>query len=180
MTNYRAAPDSFGPLRTARLRLRRYVPGEEELVHRLMGDARVMRYYPETFDLARSRAVLERILASYRDPGYSLLAAERSDDGRFVGHVGLLHWDDVDGREDVEVAYMLLPEFWGFGFASEAARACRDWAFDNLHPDRVVSFIDVNNEPSIAVARRNGMERLHRLDSKRFGKPIYVYGIGRV
>jgi RimJ/RimL family protein N-acetyltransferase len=146
-------------------------------VYRLMSDPRVMRFYPEVYDLERSRLVLENVLRSYGRYGYSLLVAERRSDGSHVGHVGLLHWDDVDAREDVEVAYMLLPEFWGAGYATEAARASRDWAFAQLGVDRVVSFIVTQNRPSIAVAKRNGMRRLKRLEQNRFGKPIYIYGI---
>lgn len=146
---------------------------------RLMSDPRVMRYYPAVYDLARARQVLANVIAAYERLGYSLLAVERRSDGDFVGQAGLLHWDDVDAREDVEVAYMLTPENWGVGYATEAARACRDWAFVHLDVDRVVSFIVTGNRPSIAVARRNGMRRLKRLENNRFGKPIYVYGISR-
>lgn len=177
MGSYEAQPGTFGPIETPRLRLRRYTSGEEHLVHRVMSDPRVMRYYPELLDLERSRAVLERVLAGYDKWGYSLLAVERTSDACFIGQIGLLHWDDVDAREDVEVAYMLLAEYWGSGYATEAAQACRDWAFTNLGPDRVVSFIDVNNTPSIGVAERNGMSRVKRLDENRLGKPIYVYAI---
>ncbi len=166
-------------IETPRLRLRRYREGEVDLVHRVMSDPLVMRYYPETYDVERCQKVLDSILASYARHGYSLFAVERREDGAYAGQIGLLHWDDVDAREDVEVAYMLLPEFWKMGYATEAARACRDWAFANLEPDRVVSFIDVNNVPSIAVAQRNGMTRLKRLDTNRLGKPIYVYGISQ-
>jgi len=144
-----------------------------------MGDPRVMRYYPAVYDRAHAGRVLESIRSAYERLGYSLLALERTSDGAFVGQVGLLHWDDVDARPDVEVAYMLLPEYWGAGYATEAARACRDWAFAHLAVDRVVSFIVTENRPSIAVARRNGMKRLKRLERNRFGKPIYVYGISR-
>ncbi len=166
-------------IETPRLRLRRYTKDEVGLVHRVMSDPLVMRYYPETYGLERCQTVLDSILASYEKRGYSLFAVERKSDGAYVGHVGLLHWDDVDAREDVEVAYMLLPSFWKMGYATEAARACRDWAFTKLDPDRVVSFIDVNNAPSIAVAERNGMTRLRRLETNRLGRPIYVYGIAR-
>jgi RimJ/RimL family protein N-acetyltransferase len=144
-----------------------------------MSDPRVMRYYPTVYDLARARLVLENVRAAYERLGYSLLAVERKSDGAFVGQVGLLHWDDVDARADVEVAYMLVPEHWGAGYATESARACRDWAFAHLGVDRIVSFIVTGNRPSIAVARRNGMRRLKRLERNRFGKPIYVYGIAR-
>lgn len=169
----------MSPIETSRLRLRRYTAGEEKLVYRLMSDPRVMRFYPEPYDVERSRRVFDWILDSYERHGYCFLAVERKSDDRYIGHVGLLHWDDVDAREDVEVAYLLLPEYWGQGYATEAARACRDWAFENLAADRVVSFIDVHNAPSIAVAQRNGMSRLKRLEQNRLGRPIYVYGITR-
>jgi ribosomal-protein-alanine N-acetyltransferase len=166
-------------IETPRLRLRRFRDDEVELIHRVMSDPLVMRYYPETCDLDRCRKVLNSILDSYEKRGYSLFVVERKADGEFIGQIGLLHWDDVDAREDVEVAYMLLPHSWKMGYATEAAQACRDWAFENLGPDRVVSFIDVNNAPSIAVAERNGMTRLRRLDTNRLGRPIYVYEILR-
>ncbi|MGA8575530.1 MAG: GNAT family N-acetyltransferase [Candidatus Cybelea sp.] len=166
-------------IETPRLRLRRYREDEAELVFGLMSDPLVMHYYPQTYDLDHCKKVLDSILTSYRVRGYSMFAVERKADGEYLGQIGLLHWDDVDAREDVEVAYMLRPEFWKMGYATEAARACRDWAFGNLGTDRVVSFIDVNNAPSMSVARRNGMTRLKRLDSNRLGRPIYVYGISR-
>jgi RimJ/RimL family protein N-acetyltransferase len=168
---------SFGPIRTERLLLRLYTDADADLVYRLMSDPKVMRYYPSVCDRARARSALDKMLASYNDIGYSLLAAEQRSDGAYIGQIGLLHWDDVDAREDVEVAYMLLPEYWGHGYATEAAQACRDWAFLNLGVDRVVSFIAVENQPSIAVAERNGMVCAKRIDANRFNRPIYVYCI---
>lgn len=166
-------------LQTERLRLRRYRKDDVDNVLRLMGDPRVMRFFPELLDRHKASRVVDNALRSYEKLGYSVLAVERLDNGAFVGQIGLLHWDDVDGREDVEVAYMLVPEAWGHGYATEAARGCRDWAFENLGSDRVVSFIAVNNAPSIAVAERNGMKRTKRLDENRLGQPIYVYAIER-
>lgn len=166
-------------LLTERLRLRRYGSGDFENAYRLMSDPRVMRYYPAPLDRDRTAKMLDRLLRSYDEIGYSVLAVERLSDGAYIGQIGLLHWDDVDGREDVEVAYMLVPEAWGSGYASEAAHACRDWAFERLGADRVVSFIAIANEPSMRVAERNGMTRIKRLDENRLGMPIYVYAIAR-
>jgi [ribosomal protein S5]-alanine N-acetyltransferase len=169
----------FQSIETPRLRLRRYVEDDAELVRAMMSDPEVMRYYPSLYDAERARALIAWVLAAYETFGYSFLAVERKNDGAYMGHVGLLHWDDVDAREDVEVAYMLGREHWGNGYATEAAQPCRDWAFAHTAADRVVSFIDVNNTPSIAVAERNAMTRLHRLEKNRFNRPIYVYGIAR-
>jgi RimJ/RimL family protein N-acetyltransferase len=171
----------FGPITTARLRLRPYtkVEADADQVYRLMSDPQVMRHYPSVCDREQASRVLDRMLDSYTRFGYSLLAVERLMDGEYIGQVGLLHWDDVDAREDVEVAYMLLPEYWGKGYATEAARASRDWAFNHLNVDRIVSFIAVQNNDSISVAMRNGMTRLKRLDENRFNRPIFVYQISR-
>ncbi len=159
--------------------MRQYREDDIDLMHRLMSDPSVMRFYQELLDREQSKRALSNALAAYEKRGYSVLAVERKSDGRYIGHVGLLHWDDVDAREDVEVAYMLLPEFWGQGYATEAAKASKDWAFAHLDVDRVVSFIVVQNEPSVKVAERNGMVRLKRNEENRFGQPIYVYGITR-
>jgi RimJ/RimL family protein N-acetyltransferase len=179
MSAYVGVPGSFGPIETPRLRLRRYVEADAELVRAMMSDPEVMRYYPTLYDEERARALIAWVLRAYESYGYSFLAVEQKSDGEYLGHVGLLHWDDVDGREDVEVAYMLRREHWGQGYATEAARVSRDWAFAHTGTDRVVSFIDVNNRPSIAVAERNAMTQLRRLERNRFDRPIYVYGISR-
>jgi RimJ/RimL family protein N-acetyltransferase len=172
-------PVALETLQTERLRLRRYRKDDAESAYRLMSDPRVMRHYPELLDRDKATRMIDNALRAYEKFGYSVLVVERLSDGAFLGHVGLLHWDDVDGREDVEVAYMLVPEAWGHGYATEAASACRDWAFENLGTDRIVSFISVENEPSIRVALRNGMQRAARLDENRLGQPIYVYAIQR-
>jgi len=167
-------------LLTERLRLRRYRENDLENVYRLVSDPQVMRHFPAANDpRERAKRMIDYSLNSYANFGYSVLAAERRSDGAYIGQVGLLHWDDVDGREDVEVAYMLLPGAWGHGYATEAARASRDWAFERVAGDRVVSFIAVTNEPSMRVAERNAMTRIKRLDENRLGIPIYVYAISR-
>lgn len=169
----------LGPLLTKRLRLRRYTPEDADLILRLISNPDVMRYFGRVYDRDQAQKMLDLFIKSYADFGYSVLAVERLSDNAFLGQIGLLHWDDVDAREDVEAAYMLLPEAWGNGYATEAARAVRDWAFTNLACDRVTSFIVVENAPSFAVAERNGMSRTKRLEENRFKQPIYVYAITR-
>lgn len=166
-------------IRTDRLRLRRYDESDVDNVFRLIGDPQVMRYFPSVYDRDRAQKIVNDVLAAYDELGYSVLAVERQPDGAYVGQIGLLDWKDVDDRPDIEVAYMLAPEAWGRGYATEAARACRDWAFAHLDVDRLVSYIAIANAPSIRVAERNGMSRIKRLDENRFGIPIYVYAVQR-
>jgi ribosomal-protein-alanine N-acetyltransferase len=75
------------------------------------------------------------------------------------------------------VAYALAPEFWGQGYASEAARAVRDHAFRTLEAPFVISLILPENTGSIRVAERNGMTFWKMADFR--GYHLRVYRITR-
>jgi RimJ/RimL family protein N-acetyltransferase len=143
-------------LETDRLRLREMTLLDAELLLEIFQDPIAMRHYPSTIDRQGAIAWVERAQASYRQHGHGFWLAERREDGRFLGQCGLLA-QDVHGAAEVEVAYLFARRFWGHGYATEAAGACRDWAFTHLAVPRVVSLIRRENLPSIRVAERNGM-----------------------
>jgi len=91
-----------------------------------------------------------------------------------VGQSGLLV-QIVDGRPELEVAYSILPRFWGKGYATEAAIQCRDFAFENDFADTLISIIHVENIGSEKVALKNGMKKLKRTVFKDM--PVNVYHV---
>lgn len=94
--------------------------------------------------------------------------------GAFVGRVGL-HYPE--GWPDREVAWALAREFWGRGYAFEAARAALQEAFETLGWPRLISLIDPANTRSVRLAQRLG-ERLEGEATIR-GHPVAVYGLAR-
>mgnify|MGYP001212492566 CR=1 FL=1 len=64
----------------------------------------------------------------------------------------------IEGKIELEVAYSLLPEHWKKGYATEAAQFCVNYAFKKRLCSSLVSIISTSNEPSIAVAKRIGMQ----------------------
>ena len=86
-----------------------------------------------------------------------LLALTEKSTGRFMGHCGLI-LQTVDDKKELEIGYHLLPEFWGQGYAIEAAQKCRDFAFENNLTDSLISIISLTNSPSKKVAIKNGMK----------------------
>jgi ribosomal-protein-alanine N-acetyltransferase len=96
--------------------------------------------------------------------------------GAFVGQCGLL-MQTVDGAEELEIGYSIMPTFWRSGFASEAARACRDYTFKMGLRDNLISIIHVDNIKSQAVAVNNGMQRGVR--TVYAGNPVYIYRLHR-
>ncbi len=76
--------------------------------------------------------------------------------GNLIGYSGLLI-QYVDDKEELEVAYSLLPAYRNKGYATEAAHRCRDYAFENNFTDSVISIVSITNTPSSNVAVKNGM-----------------------
>jgi RimJ/RimL family protein N-acetyltransferase len=87
--------------------------------------------------------------------GIGLLAVERRVDRTFVGMCGLHHQASYPG--DVEVGWRLAREYWGHGYATEAAAAWLDRGFGALGLDRIISITDSDNHRSLAVMARLGM-----------------------
>ena len=74
-------------------------------------------------------------------------------DGAFVGQVGI---NKPSHFPEIELGYLIMPEFEGKGIAFEAAKTARAWAFETLKLDSLVSYIDPKNARSIALATRLG------------------------
>ena len=85
-----------------------------------------------------------------------------------IGQCGLT-MQDCNGKQVVEVGYLFQKAYWHKGYATEAAVACKQYAFDTLNADEVFSIIRENNAASIAVARRNGMTETDRLTKHYYG-----------
>lgn len=93
-----------------------------------------------------------------------------------LGMVGLLT-QEVDGVLELEIGYHLLPGAWGNGYATEAAIACKEFAWQHTLVPSVVSLIDPGNTNSEAVAQRNGM-RFEKHGMHR-GEGVMVYRVQR-
>lgn len=114
-----------------------------------------MRHYPHPMDRAEAQGWIEKGLARYERDGCSFYALESLATGEFLGQCGIL-MQEVEDVNETEVGYLLLYKHWHKGYATEAARACRDFARTERGAERVISLINPSNTPSANVARRLG------------------------
>jgi RimJ/RimL family protein N-acetyltransferase len=148
-------------IQTERLTIRKPRLEDADDLLAYVGDPEVMRWIGgETGDRAETVATIERWLARWDENGIGHFVVER--DGHVLGRVGFLVWDnrtwetssyaEAGTHAETELGWTLAREHWGHGYATEAARALRDWA----QKDRLISLINPENVRSIRVAERLG------------------------
>lgn len=143
---------------TPRLVLRPWRAEDLEPFARLNSDERATRYLLHRLTHAQSDALVARIEAHFEREGFGLWAVEVPGVAPFVGAVGLLVPSFTAAFTPcVEVGWRLAPDYWGRGFASEAARAALNFGFDTAGLDEIVSFTVPANERSRAAMQRLGM-----------------------
>lgn len=163
-------------LETTRLRLRELEPNDLGFVSAMLGDERVMRYYPKVLSRQEASAWLDRQLERYQAHGHGLWLALLLSTGEAVGQVGLLR-QEVEGVVEPEIGYLLHAPYWHRGLATEAGLAVRRYAFESLALPHVISLVRPVNLPSQAVARRLGMVPLREAVFR--GIPHLVFSVAR-
>jgi RimJ/RimL family protein N-acetyltransferase len=119
-----------------------------------------MEHFPSALDRAESDAFADRIEAGFVTSGYGLWAVEVPGEAEFIGFVGLaLQNFEAHFTPAVEVGWRLAQNYWGRGFATEAARAAVADGFDRFGLEEIVSFTVPANVRSVRVMERLGMTR---------------------
>jgi RimJ/RimL family protein N-acetyltransferase len=145
-------------LRTPRLLLRCWRDSDRAPFAALNADPEVMAHFPEPLTRERSDHMIDLIEAEFARNDFGLWAVEVVATGRFIGFTGInevafaAHFTPA-----VEVGWRLARDAWGYGYATEAARAALSYGFDVAGLDEIVSFTSVTNLRSQAVMRRLGM-----------------------
>lgn len=143
-------------LRTERLRLRPFQPGDAELLHSMWTDPFVRRYLWD--DVVIPVETVHAVLVSHRETterariGYWVILDEPA--GQPAGFCGFRF---IGETPDIELMYGLLPHFCGRGLATEASRSALDYLWAETPFDRVYARTDPPNGASVGVMRRLGM-----------------------
>ncbi len=163
-------------LTTARLILRPLHLLDALPLAALFGDAEVMRFGDGAQD-ARwvERWVRARIIEQTQGWGFGRYAVVERERKAVIGYCGLSRMPDINGRPEVELGYRLLRSAWGAGYATEAALAVRDHAFDVLCLSRLVALIDPGNSASVKVAMKLGMRHEADVMLEGYTHPDHVY-----
>ena len=145
-------------LETKRLILRELTQDDFDDTCKLLQDPVVMYAYEGAFSEWEVQEWLDKQFRRYANDGFGLWGVVVKGSGDLIGQCGVT-LQECDGKLVPEVGYLFRKEFWHKGYATEAAIACKEYAFEKLGFDEIYSIIRDTNIASQNVALRNGMEK---------------------
>lgn len=162
-------------LTTERLRLRMLTDDDFDQYAAIHMEPDVTRFTTRTqmtrMDAWRHMAM---VIGHWVLRGYGMWAVEERESGRLVGRVGFYN---PDGWPAFELGWTIGKPWWGKGYATEAAKRCLRYAFDEMGREHVISLIDPENVSSIRVAERIGESLEGEVEVG--GYRVLKYGIAR-
>ena len=144
-------------LETPRLTLRKLTQNDFDDVCKLLQNPVVMYAYEGAFNDREVQEWLDKQFRRYDNDGFGLWGVVEKHGGELIGQCGIT-LQEYNNQQIPEIGYLLRQEYWHQGYATEAAIACKKYAFENLGFHEIYSIIRDTNIASQKVAQRNGMQ----------------------
>ena len=164
-------------IETERLILREYTFEDFNSLYEILSDEETMEHYPKPFDEKEIRGWIQWNIENYAKYGFGLWAVVLKETGKMTGDCGITI-QNIDGDLLPEIGYHIHKKYWRNGFGSEAARAVRDWIFENTGYDCLYSCMKYTNIGSYSTAIANGMRKVKEYPDEK-NTVSYVYAITR-
>jgi [ribosomal protein S5]-alanine N-acetyltransferase len=159
------------PLVTERLVIRPFVAADLDALHAVYGDPEVTRWMPPYSELDDTRRALEIHIAEAAASRPAFWAVIDRASGELIGDAGLGLVEGGGG--ELGLGYTLGRAWWGRGYATEAARACLRYAFEELRLPEVLAVVRPENVASIRVLEKIGMQLRGRRVAYGFEHLLY-------
>ena len=164
-------------IETDRLILREMTEDDFDAMYAVLADSDIMQHYPYTFDEERVRGWIRKNIERYKTSGFGLWAVALKKTGEVIGDCGHT-MQIINGKIKHEIGYHIQKDCQGRGYASEAARAVRDWTFMNTPFNIIYSYMKYTNVPSYRTAMAYGCHLVDEFKDVN-NEIIKVYAINR-
>mgnify|MGYP000444915422 CR=1 FL=1 len=164
-------------IETGRLILREMTEDDFDALYVVLADSDNMKYYPHSFDEDRVRGWIRRNIERYKVFGFGLWAVVLKETGEVIGDCGLT-MQIINGQIKPEIGYHIRKDCQGRGYASEAAKAVRDWTFMNTPFNIIYSYMNHTNVPSYRTAIAYGCRQVDEFENET-NEIFKVYAITR-
>ncbi|WP_432664467.1 GNAT family N-acetyltransferase [Wukongibacter baidiensis] len=143
-------------IETERLLLRELKMDDVDDLHIILSDPESMKHYPQPYSLEKSEGWVKWNMNNYATYGFGIWAVILKEENKLIGDCGIT-MQTINGKKVPEIGYHINKKYTQKGYATEAARACRDYAFNHLGLEKVYSYMKYTNKASSRVAEKNGM-----------------------
>lgn len=150
---------------SARLGFRPYEESDIEYLAKINADERVMEFFPSVQSVERTSEFVSRMMDAQDKYGFCYFAVETLVDARLIGFIGLCKQTyEAEFTPCVDIGWRLAYDTWGRGFATEGAKRCLAYGFEELGLNEIFSVASVGNIRSIKVMEKIGMQSKGRFE----------------
>ena len=164
-------------IETKRLIIREMNENDTDMLFKVLGDSENMRYYPYPFDKMRVKNWIRTNIERYRVFGFGLWGVCLKENNELIGDCGLT-MQNINGFIRPEIGYHIRADKQRNGYATEAAKAVRDWGFAHTPFKILYSYMRSDNTASVKTAEAVGMKLFDRYTDDD-GDITLVYAVHR-
>lgn len=143
-------------IETERLYLRELVLEDKDKLAKVLSDIESMKFYPYPFSEEEVKNWINWNIDNYKKYNHGLWAVILKEGNIFLGDCGIT-MQNIDGEVVPEMGFHIIKDYCGKGYATEAAIACKKYAFEELNYSKLFSYTILENIPSQKVANKVGM-----------------------
>jgi RimJ/RimL family protein N-acetyltransferase len=128
---------------------------------KINADFEVMEYFPKPLTKTETSDFIDRLQKHYEKHSYNYFATEVLKTGEFIGFIGLAYQDyKTEFTPATDIGWRLKKSAWGNGYATEGAKRCLEFAFNELNLEKIISVFTEKNVKSEHVMKKIGMEKI--------------------
>lgn len=151
--------------KSERLGFRNWFSADIEQLSEINADPTVMEFFPGLPTKAQTIEFIERMQKQFVEKGFCYFAVDKLEDGEFIGFIGVSEQTfESDFTPCMDIGWRLSAKEWNKGFATEGAKKCLDYAFNQLKLEKVISICPKINLPSENVMKKIGMKKVKEFD----------------
>jgi RimJ/RimL family protein N-acetyltransferase len=144
-------------IETERLYLRELQIDDKKELAKVLSDPESMEFYPHPFSEEEVENWIKWNIENYKKYKHGLWAVILKEGNLFIGDCGIT-MQEIDGETVPEIGFHIIKDYCKRGYATEAALACKEYAFNVLHYPKIFSYTRVLNLPSQKVAKKIGLQ----------------------
>ena len=144
--------------KSERLGFRNWTKDDLTEFAKINSDPEVMEYFPKTLTKQESSDFIDRLQKHYKKRGYNYFATEILETSELIGFIGLAYQVyQTEFTPATDIGWCLKKSAWGKGYATEGAKRCLEFAFNELGIHKIVSTCTIRNIRSENVMKKIGL-----------------------